>query len=201
MHIEYLVTASESRSGLMIDSKKRRFETEIKSGFCWIFQRIYVRFVLSYSITDDYQIMGRLKRTARPCLIPFCWIWTLKPGQSLFFLSKNVAISNLFSLLFIKSRSIIEIFTDRSVSRSIKIVNQFQMIFLAFNITFVHTIIGTNCLWTPCPARYTMKGNWKREIENLKMFDDDFLSTVGNADPKASKVTKNSFILNQFVSR
>ena len=66
---------------------------------------------------------------------------------------KNVTISNLFFLLFIKSRSIIEIFTDRSVSRSIKIVNQFQMIFLAFNITFVNTIIGTNCLGTPCPTR------------------------------------------------
>ena len=27
------MTASESRSGLMIDSKRRRFETEIKSDF------------------------------------------------------------------------------------------------------------------------------------------------------------------------
>ena len=31
LHIEYLVTASESRSGLMIDSETKRFETEIKS--------------------------------------------------------------------------------------------------------------------------------------------------------------------------
>ena len=39
----------------MIDSKTRGFETEIKSGFCWISQRIYVRFVLSYSSTDGYE--------------------------------------------------------------------------------------------------------------------------------------------------
>ena len=150
MHIEYLVTASESRSGLMIDSKTRGFETEIKSGFCWISQRIYVRFVLSYSSTDDYEKKEADSSTPfnTILLIQQCWIWTLKNC----YLS-NVTISNLFFLLFIKSRSIIEIFTDRSVSRSIKIVNQFQMIFLAFNITFVNTIIGTNCLGTPCPTR------------------------------------------------
>ena len=93
LHIEYLVTASESRSGLMIDSKTRRFETEIKSGFCWISQRIYVRFVLSYSSTDDYEKKEADSSTPfnTILLIQQCWIWTLKNC----YLS-NVTISNLF---------------------------------------------------------------------------------------------------------
>ena len=80
-------------------------------------------------------------------------LWDLVWNTSHHFCQKRRDFEFIFFLLFIKSRSIIEIFADRSVSRSIKIVNQFQMIFLALNITFVNTIIGTNCLWSPCPTK------------------------------------------------
>ena len=41
--------------------------------------------------------MGRLKRTVRPRLILYCWIWTLK---NCIILVKNVTISNLFFFTF-----------------------------------------------------------------------------------------------------
>ena len=125
--------------------------------------RINVLLLLFYLITDDLHFMAQ-------CTARLPYYGTYRHGQFDFvhapiplvfinwYLEKNSQkkISKLFPknrndcmflfLLFIKSRSSIEIFTDRSLSRSIKVVDQFQMVFLAFNITLINTIIGTNCL-------------------------------------------------------